>query len=428
MDDKLIEQLNQWHEKSKHRQIIETLEQLPASELTYTLKNQLGRAYNNISDYGKALEVLLTESIAGAEDPLWNFRVGYAYYYGKEYEKALPYFQKSAALGDTTAKNFEEWCIQDLKDKSEQPLVQDVADLDKKWFDFTVLFVEKLTNNENDWNALTEKEQELAALWKLEMDMYNGGFLQFFCNWGTACYGHAVRALIRLEATESLAIIQKQYQIIQHLEDNEEIQTLWDIPNYLTDAEQHEISEVLDVKYWDNKDHIIEKTFGIYADLTEETEGNMDNKSTLNNISWSFSSEIYTDVEAFNQEVLQYQKDIYGTAERWIPDDIVLDAPEVQIQYEAWIMEPSDLLENDCLISEDEDVFDGEADDDGYQVEIISKLKADNGKNFTALEFLMKAHNQQANKELGDHVFFEGIGSQPRMVEGIPTFYIACGS
>ena len=182
MDDKLIEQLNLWHEKSKHRQIIETLEQLPASELTYTLKNMLGRAYNNISDYGKALDILLSESTAGAEDPLWNFRVGYAYYYGKEYEKALPYFQKSAALGDSTAKNFEAWCVEELKNKMEQPPTNDGADLDKKWFDFTSQFVDKLSNNENDWNALSEHEQELAALWKLEMDMYNGGFLQFFCN------------------------------------------------------------------------------------------------------------------------------------------------------------------------------------------------------------------------------------------------------
>jgi len=50
-----------------------------------------------------------------------------------------------------------------------------------------------------------------------------------------------------LKAEESLAIIQKQYQIIQRLEDHKEIQKLWDIPNHLTAEEQHEISEILDV-------------------------------------------------------------------------------------------------------------------------------------------------------------------------------------
>ncbi|MNT20123.1 hypothetical protein D3C72_1554210 [compost metagenome] len=79
-------------------------------------------------------------------------------------------------------------------------------------------------------------------------------------------------------------------------------------------------------------------------------------------------------------------------------------------------------------MSDHEDIFDEEPEDDGYQVEIIAKFKADNGKNFTALEFLMKTHNQQVNKELGDHVFFEGIDDHPTIVEGVPTYYIACGS
>ena len=233
---------------------------------------------------------------------------------------------------------------------------------------------------------------------------------------------------MRLKATESLAIIQKQYEIIEHLEDNQEIEKLWEIPNYLTDAEQHEISEVLDLQYWDNKDQIIEKTFTVYADLMDNNEGNTERKSTLNQIAWSFSSEAYTDAALFDEEVMQYQKDIFGSAERWNPNEIVLNASAVQIQYEAWIMKPSDLLENERLISEDEDIFDGEADDEGYQVEIVAQFKADNGQNFSALEFLMKAHNQQANKELGDHVFFEGIAEEPTEVDGVPTYYIACGS
>ena len=56
--------------------------------------------------------------------------------------------------------------------------------LDNKWFDFTSAYVEKLNAaGGSDWSILTPEEQELAALWKLEMDMYNGGFVQFFCNW-----------------------------------------------------------------------------------------------------------------------------------------------------------------------------------------------------------------------------------------------------
>lgn len=149
---------------------------------------------------------------------------------------------------------------------------------------------------------------------------------------------------------------------------------------------------------------------------------------TLNNIAWKFSTKQYTNSEKLNEEIIQYQKDLYDTDEKWNPNEIAFEVPEVQIQYMAWITKPDDLLENETLIDADENVFEEYPDDSEYQVEIISKLKADNGKNFTALEFLQKAHNQQANKELGDHVFFEGTDEMPELINGLPTYFIACGS
>lgn len=107
---------------------------------------------------------------------------------------------------------------------------------------------------------------------------------------------------------------------------------------------------------------------------------------------------------------------------------IVFDFPELKIQYEAWIAGAGDLLENESLL-EDEDILDEDNKEDGlFQVEILAHLKADNGQNFTALEFLLKSHNQQVNKELGDHVFFEGTDENPELFDGIPICYIACGS
>lgn len=142
----------------------------------------------------------------------------------------------------------------------------DDTEMDKKWYDFTSKFVDKLIKNNDDWETLSEKEQELAALWKLEADMYNGGFLQFFCNWGYPCYLHAVRCLERMKAYECLEIIQTQYKIIQRLE-NTQMNELWDIPSLLTSEEIHQISNVLDEKYWENEDNIIEKTFATYSEF-----------------------------------------------------------------------------------------------------------------------------------------------------------------
>lgn len=187
MNEEQIEQLKNWHESSEHSKIIQAIEEFPVSELNFELKSLLARAYNNVSDYQKALQILLPESVQGTDDALWNFRVDYAYYYNNELEKAFPYFQKNAALGYTTAVDFKKWCISDIERKNPK-ITEEPENLDNKWFAFTMKFVDKLSENGNNCNALSEKEQELAALWKLEMDMHNGGFIQFFCNWGYKCY------------------------------------------------------------------------------------------------------------------------------------------------------------------------------------------------------------------------------------------------
>ena len=148
----------------------------------------------------------------------------------------------------------------------------------------------------------------------------------------------------------------------------------------------------------------------------------------LKNNAWRFTNEFYSDVEKFNIEMIKYQKDIYETAKNWKPNEIVFDFPELEIQYMAWVKAATDLLENESLIESDKDVFDEESEEEGHQVEILARLKAENGKNFSALEFLMKTHNQMWNKELGDHVFFEGTKQSREIIDGITTCFISCGS
>ncbi len=280
MDPELKDQLYLWHEEEAHDQIIKAIEELPRQEWDYEVKSLLGRAYNNVSDYAKALEILMSEEAAGVNDPLWNFRVGYAHYYNEEPQKALAFFQRSRAWGDSDAGDFEQWCIVDI-------------------------------NTEN----------------------------------------------------------QRMQQAVQGKP-----------------------------------------------------------KGTLNNTAWVFSKTVYTDAAAFNQEVTKYQEAIFKTTEDWKPAEVAFDFPQLQIQYEAWIAGPEDLLPNEMLLDEEEAFEEDNSDGGFFQVEVLALLEADNGRDFSALEFLFKTHNQMANKELGDHVFFEGTDAQPPIVEGIPTCYISCGS
>ncbi|MCL2492917.1 MAG: hypothetical protein FWF33_02610 [Clostridiales bacterium] len=95
-----IEQLQKWHEEDEHQKIVDEIETVPEQERSYELTSLLARALNNLDQYGRAMNLLLSVKAEGEADPLWHFRVGYSLYYmGKEAE-AVPYFEKSIELGD----------------------------------------------------------------------------------------------------------------------------------------------------------------------------------------------------------------------------------------------------------------------------------------------------------------------------------------
>ena len=147
----------------------------------------------------------------------------------------------------------------------------------------------------------------------------------------------------------------------------------------------------------------------------------------LNQICWSFSNKKYEDLEQFNKKVAKYNHEIMANENVWDAEKIVVFSEKIDIYYTAWITGPEDILPNEELC-EDEDFFEDEDNSDGehFQAEIKMSLDANNKKYFLAGELLFKIHNQFANKELGDHTFFEGLS----VLEGgnLNKFYIHFGS
>ncbi|OJJ21095.1 hypothetical protein BKI52_11025 [marine bacterium AO1-C] len=120
--------------------------------------------------------------------------------------------------------------------------------------------VEKLfEEGKGDLNKLTLDEQEVVRIWRLEADMYNGGFIQFFCNWGYDNFKATQQVLKKIKAEKSLSIITECEQMIAKAKDDPQVKEYWDIPkvlaNYLTPAETKRLDE-LDELYWDNPDDI----------------------------------------------------------------------------------------------------------------------------------------------------------------------------
>ncbi|MFP3596077.1 hypothetical protein [Chryseobacterium sp. SIMBA_029] len=151
----------------------------------------------------------------------------------------------------------------------------------------------------------------------------------------------------------------------------------------------------------------------------------------LSNILWAFQKKNYNSIEDFNKEITDYQTLILKEKASWEPYKLVIDAPEINVFYEAWIKGKEDMAANETLLGDESDVFSEDNSDDGmFQVELCAKLKASNYTNFPALDLLYQLQNQVSNKELGDHIFFEGLTPQDNEEEknNIPSYYMYCGS
>lgn len=151
-------------------------------------------------------------------------------------------------------------------------------------------------------------------------------------------------------------------------------------------------------------------------------------------IPWVFNKTTYTKEE--------FAKEFYTCLEehKVNPDNLPpLVEPEIFVSYEAWIESKCQLHANEHLYEVDE-LLEDDKEDDMWQVEIYARLKADNGQYFTTEELLFKIHNLMANKELGDHVFFENLVYDDHEFEadeiediddndeGIPVFVVWLGS
>lgn len=110
------------NEAGRYMDIIELLESAPDGDRTPRLVSELARAYNNLDtedggNFGIAIDLL--ESVRGEleDDPLWNYRMGYAHYYIGEEGYALRYFRRSLELdpGEEDAGSYIRSCLSVLQ-------------------------------------------------------------------------------------------------------------------------------------------------------------------------------------------------------------------------------------------------------------------------------------------------------------------------
>lgn len=141
-------------------------------------------------------------------------------------------------------------------------------DIRKQFEDYSFEVMDKLFDIEKGKiENLTQDEQEIVRIWRLETDMYNGGFIQFFCNWGNDNFLETQKVLTKINACKDLEIINECELIFSKCKDDERIKSLWDIPivlkEYITEQEYKRLDE-LDELYWTNPDDIQKLAYDFY--------------------------------------------------------------------------------------------------------------------------------------------------------------------
>lgn len=101
------------------------------------------------------------------------------------------------------------------------------------------------------WNldALSPQDQQLVALWRMEADINNGGFMQFLCNWGDPTCQLALQALRDIGAVQTHAALGGMRGLLDRLEDDPAITQLTDLYGAMTEDEQQALEAFEDAYY-----------------------------------------------------------------------------------------------------------------------------------------------------------------------------------
>lgn len=137
-------------------------------------------------------------------------------------------------------------------------------DTEKRWWDAFGSYGTAFEIARPDYESLDAKTRTIGALMKLELDMYNGGFIQFFCNWGYSAYLISRDGLEQIGAVQARDIITAAFTVIDRYESDERIKELWDIPSVLSEEDSNALDE-LDKRYWENTDNVMEKMLSHFA-------------------------------------------------------------------------------------------------------------------------------------------------------------------
>ena len=130
MKSNILEKIEKLNELEKYQEIITLIENLQVEQLNTEIIVELARAYVNIQKYEKAIEILKSIENEGKNSVDWNYRMGYSYYYLKDYKNSEKYFLKALEL-DETEDNIKKALLNVYIELSRQTINESIENQDK---------------------------------------------------------------------------------------------------------------------------------------------------------------------------------------------------------------------------------------------------------------------------------------------------------
>ncbi len=140
---KLKKELNRLTDEDNFGDIVQLIEKIPENERDWETIGWYVRALNNSEQAPRAIEVSLRYQEQGENDPLWHYRLGYAYWYLDRYDEAEPVLRRAKELA-TNNVQITEWVDELLRyldedtDEENQEYIQSDEEQDTANFAATV--------------------------------------------------------------------------------------------------------------------------------------------------------------------------------------------------------------------------------------------------------------------------------------------------
>lgn len=134
--------------------------------------------------------------------------------------------------------------------------------------DYSFAMVDKLFNHyQGKLAEMPNVEQDVVLIWRVEADMYNGGFMQYFCNWGYENYLATLKVLEKIGALHAHAILVECEQIIAPISHDTRVKSYQDLYHYYNEyvsAEKNQRLQALEESYWESPDQLMNLAFNYY--------------------------------------------------------------------------------------------------------------------------------------------------------------------